>query len=449
MRYFKDPWLQVFGFLALASALLAAKGLAPSAPKAAAPIQVQNQAAAAPLKRTLNPKKAGRWIVDAANAADADTTKLSDAVANAASGETIFVRAGVYRESLSIARDVSIIGLGALRDIVVDSDAGGATLAVDAAKVSIKNVTISHSGARPGKAVEARRATLELSGVALKAGPNDEGIDAIGGSVTVSYSSLDGGNRGLDAHDGAKAALDHTSIAHAEAGVYLQGATAQINDCSFSDGKRGLIAAEQGQASVVNGTFARLGTGVWANRGGQATVSASKFPEHATAILAEERGRVEAKDCSFTAGTGPALAADGGGEALDRGSTIMRGKTAARASGKATLGLVDTQIEDMTGDAVVVEDASAALSGVKIVRGAGHGVVIGAAQAVRVERAAITKNGGAGVYFRGAQPLTLDIDGSQLSGNARGPIACEDGAKERLALRGKNNEPRDLASLIQ
>ncbi len=450
MRYLKDPWLQIFGFLALASAVLAARGLTAAGARGQIAVsQPSPQATAAPLHRTLNPKKAGRWIVDAALATDADTAKLSEALANAAAGETIFVRAGTYRAGAPITRDVTLAGLGALRDVVVESDAEGPTLAVDGAKVAVKNLTIAHSGARPGKAVEARRATLELSGVAIRSGPNDEGVDAIGGSATLSYSSVDGGSRGLDAHDGAKVALDHARISGAETGVYLQGASARINDTSFSDGKKGLTVAEQAQADVVNGSFAREEVAVWADRGGQAKVSGAKFPDHAVGVLADERGRAEVKDCEFSNGSGPALAAETGGETLDRGSSILRGRTAARASGKATLGLVDTQIEDAKSDAVAIDDASAALSGVKIVRAGGHGLVVGDAQAVRIEKSEISKNKGAGIYFRGDQDLALDLDGSRLSGNAGGAIVREQGRRGRLSIRGKNNEPRDPASLIQ
>lgn len=477
MNYLKDSWLQIFGLLALASGALAARNWqAPNGPHrrneasrpAAIPIALSEPAS--PDSNTLKSKAPGKWVVDAALAADADTAKLGDALSNALVGDTVYVRAGTYKGSVSIKRDIVIVGLGLQRDIVIDGDQAGPTLTVDSAKATIKNVTIIHSGARPGKAVESRDATLELVTVALKAGPQDVGLNVSGGAVTADFGAIEGGHKALDAHNGATVALDHMTVTKAKTGVFVQDASARLSDTVLADNERGITVVEQGQATIVNGAILRNSVGVWANRGGQVKVSSSRFIGGTTGVLADERGRAEIESCAFFDLAGNALSADSSGELADKGSTILRTKSvAAMAQSLATLSLIDTQIDDGLGDAVgVVDGASASLSGVKLTRNARAGLSIRDARAVRVEdsvvsgqkRCALEVSGAAltlkttrmtgnlcGVAFYGE--ATLDVDACDLTGNLQGPFLYPADQKKGVIVRGQNNRPRNLSSLIQ
>lgn len=471
MRYLKDPWLQVFLFLTVASGVMAAIGVGPAGKTAKIepkpPLDARQQPEPA---HTLKAKAPGKWVVDAKLALDADTDKLGEALANASAGDTVYVRVGTYKETVAIKRDVSIVGLGAQREIVVDGDAAGPTVAVDGAKVKLKNLTLSHSGIRPGKALESRRATLELQTVAVKVQAQDSGVDVIGGGLTAFYLTVEGGHRGVDAHDEAKLSLDHPSISKAETALYLQGATAHLAEPTLTDNKKGVTVAEQGSALISGGELSRNGVAVWANRGGQAKLASVKLAADGTAVVAEERGRAETESCAFSEETAGALLADTGGQAMDKGSTILRAQgTAAAAKAQGTLALVDTQIEDGQGDAVAVLDGgSAALSGVKLARNARAGVVIKDARAVRLDRATIVHHKRCALELDGGEvavkastlqqndcgaafygKATLDIEGSDFSGNDHGPLLYKPDQKDGIVLRGKNNNPRNLTSLIQ
>jgi hypothetical protein len=467
MSYFKDPWLQVFAFLALGSGLLFARSPG-AASRAGAPAPSFQAPPAAPQTGKLKPKSPGKWVVDSKLALDADTDILGEALNSAAAGDTVYVRAGLYRGAVSVKRDVFIVGLGALRDIVAESGGDLSTLTIEGAKVSIKNVTFARVEGRQGRAIESRRSQLQLAGVAIRATESSDGLDVIGGSVSGSYVSIEGGRRGLDAHDEARVSLDHLSVSKAGAGVYLQGATAELASPAFSQNKKGLVAAEQGQALVKDADFKGDGLALWANRGGQIIASGSRFA--GTGALADDRGRVELQRCSFSDAEGTAMHAAAEGTVLDKGSTILRAKgVAALAETQGTLGLVDTQFEDGASDGVVVVDGgSAALSGVKIARHARAGISVRDAKAVRVERATIAHQkrcalelagsdvsikastlmrNDCGVAFYGKG--TLSADGSDFTGNARGPVLFKPELKGEIGIAGKGNNPPNLASLVQ
>jgi hypothetical protein len=475
MRYFRDPWIQIFGFLALASGALAAFGVQsgpsprPVEAESAGPAAAVPAPAAAPGPAALRPKIAGKWVVDAALASDADTANLADALAAAAAGDTVYVRAGTYLGRFSINRDVELVGLGERGAVGLTNSSAGPALVLDSAKVAVKNITIIHSGDAPGKGVESRRARMELVGVAIKVGPQDVGLDVIGGEAAVVNGTIDGGRKAADAHDDAKLRLERVSLDNAETGLLVEGASAELVHASFTDDKNGLTVSEQGSATVVEGDFVRDAVGLWASRGGRIAASSTRFSYGATGIRADDGGRVENSSGTFTEITGSALRADSA-EIDDAGSAIYMNKdSAVSAQGRATLTLRGTRIESGAAGAVVLLDgASAVLSRAVISRNAGFGLSVRGAHDVRVEnstisgqaRCAVEIYGSAltlvttwltqnlcGVSFLGR--AVLDSDSSTFTGNKEGPFIYLPSLKNEIVVRGKNNDPRNLASLIQ
>lgn len=75
----------------------------------------------------------------------ANFTKIQDAVNNATSGSTIFVRNGTYHENVVVNKTVSLIG-ESREDTIVDCLRVGSVFVVIANNVSISNFTVRNSG---------------------------------------------------------------------------------------------------------------------------------------------------------------------------------------------------------------------------------------------------------------------------------------------------------------
>jgi|GEM_PF-2067878 len=495
MSYLRDPWLQIFAFLALTSGALAAfgrpgsasapfagSGAASAAALDSAPAaRVPAPAAAAPAAAApaappaLRPKISGKWVVDASLAADADTAKLGDALAAAAAGDVVYLRAGDYKGRFVVRRDITLIGLGARADVVIDGDGAGPSLLVDEASATIKNLTLAHAGTEAGATLEGRRAVLTLSGVEIRAGPlgpgaQDAGLEALGGAASLEDCAITGGHKGVDAHDEAKVALTRTAVTKSMTAVFVQDASVRLSECALTDDARGLTASEQGEAVLSGGEISRAAGALWATRGGRIQASGTRFNLDGAGVLADENGRVELSSAAFFGLSGAALETDSGGEIDDVGSSIARGKSVgATAGARSTLKLDGTRIEDGSGDAVdVAAGATASLKGVRFARNDGAGLSVRNALSVRVEdsdiadetRCAIEVSGAAlslkaarlsgnlcGVAFFGQS--VLDADSSRFTDNRRGPFQYTNSRKNEIVVRGENNEPRDLAALIK
>ena len=220
MRLLADAWVQAFGGLAVLSAALAVYPRLAGAPRLHRP-----------------PKTPGQWLVDARQASDSDTARLGEAVEAASEGETIFVRAGVYRESLALSRSVKLIGLGDSPAAVVIEAAGeGPGLRFSSGHALLQNLTVR--GGAP--AIEARAgARLDLRKVSL--------MRAQGGLLVRKQALVRFESGEVIGHKGCGLEL-------AGGSVLLRSVSVSLNDCGVHfDGGGSLDAEDSDFGGNVNG----------------------------------------------------------------------------------------------------------------------------------------------------------------------------------------------------
>jgi len=85
------------------------------------------------------------WIVDDDELADFRT--IQEAINNASSGDTIFVRSGIYFESILVIRTVSLIGENR-NTTIIDGSGAGSVISIAASGVNIQGFTVRNSGDR-------------------------------------------------------------------------------------------------------------------------------------------------------------------------------------------------------------------------------------------------------------------------------------------------------------
>lgn len=241
MRPLADAWVQTFGFLAVVSGALAAYGHLASRPSPAS----------APAAAAASQARGGRVLVDARLARDADTSDLAAGLASAKKGDTVYVRAGVYRGSFRPPDGVRLVGLGA-----------------------------------PGAVV------LE--------GPEDK--PALWGAPGLDVSSLTvrGGSPGLFAGSGARVSLESVSFETPFAGVVAVGAGTKVTlaGCRVQRAQKDGLQAQNGAALELDrsAVLGSGGCGVSLSQGSAARLRASTLSLNGYGVCADAASTVDLGD---------------------------------------------------------------------------------------------------------------------------------------------------------
>jgi hypothetical protein len=353
------------------------------------------------LSRSLKPRVAGLWVVDAAGGADSDATGFADVLASAKDGDVVFVRSGHYSEKILLAGSITLRGTGADRGaVVIDSD-GPLTAAVGRGSVRIEHLTLTNSGpvAATALAVSTGAAlTLVDAEIAASQGA---GLRVNGGSVEAQDVRLSG-RIALVVDGSGRAAIARGEVAGTLVGALLDGdgASGEFVKTRFHDGTRQVMVQRKARASV-SGCDLDFTPGTRNNLG---------------SIIALAGARVSATDTRIhlNRAASVGLAAQNGAAILATRVTVDHsGGFGAWVAFDGSLTLTDSAIEDNDGCAIMAENARLTLKRATL-RGSGYGVILRSRVAARA-------------------------DESRFEGFRFGSLAAYRGDESLLALSGRGN----------
>lgn len=400
--------------------------------------------------RSLTPKTAGRWIVDAAGGSGADTSSLIDAVLNAKDGDEITLRPGIYPGLVAVAGKALNIS-GATGDAGLAVIVGDAldTVAVNGGSLGLADLTVRNLGAAHGSAVSATMGRLLIRNVRLELSPRSRGLNLDRSTAAASGLAISGGYYGIRLEDAnlgladssltgvewglmffarSQAAVAGTTISGGEMGANITkgsslsmtdsrlsgmtgsgivardaGTTVRLRRVAFEGAGDGLMIYGGTAATVEGSTFSRLkGYGVAAYESGtRAEVRRSTFIGAKIALHSADSAGLKAWDCSVrnsrdigaTAYDDAVLELEGCDLADSRTFGVMaleRGRVILRRS----------RIQGSTDAGLgIADNSSAVLTDVAIGPGTGVGVAVGRGAALTAERVTIADHDLCGMKF--------------------------------------------------
>ncbi len=228
-----------------------------------------------------NPQPAKAFLAQSiiVSANDGDFSTIREALKNAAPGAKIFVRPGVYRESILLDKNVEILGDGGSpEDIVVESvDSSCILMAIE--KAFVRGLTLRGRGSNFGKAffaVDIPRGELTLENCDITS--DSLSCIAIHGSwANPSIKNClihDGADSGVYIFDNARGHIEDCEIyQNSNANVAItSGANPSIKNCRiFEGGNGGVVAWQNGAAGeienceIFNHRLANVGVSDFAN----------------------------------------------------------------------------------------------------------------------------------------------------------------------------------------
>jgi hypothetical protein len=209
----------------------------------------------------------GELVVDANG--DGTHTTIADAVADAADGDTIHVRPGTYTETVNIDKDITLMGDGPRKDIVIVAPDDGPTWSVDGSReedpyailVIDSDATISgltFRGTASEVILHGGSPTLQDSAFEMVGKAFDGSDTSFGGSSVVVTGGSDAVVSENDVTDGGPIGL-------------FAGSTAQIDGNTLRGGPHLFLVSDATGTAVTKNTV--VGTMVYGiNSHGEGTV---------------------------------------------------------------------------------------------------------------------------------------------------------------------------------
>jgi SpoVK/Ycf46/Vps4 family AAA+-type ATPase len=305
---------------------------------------------------------------------------IGDAISAARDGDVISVRPGVYPESIVLDRDVTLSGSGSPGDVRVES-AGEAVLRVAVEHVEVSGIEFAH---RDGEvAVDLRAGALHLDECVVTA---DSEVAVVArkdaqfraGGTTVRNK----GGAGVLVFDGARAELTgctFTSVG-TTAVVARSGGFASLVDCSVTDAKGAVLAADRGVGELRGCRIGDItGTAIVVEERGELTATGTEVSNvDGVAVLSAGGSRPVLRDCRVRDTTAQAIVVvQGASVEMDRVSVDGARGHAVQVLDGSTADLTECVVTGTGHDAVVAgEDGVIRLVGCEITGGTGNGVVV-------------------------------------------------------------------------
>ncbi len=268
--------------------------IAPAVPVATARPAPQNHT-------VVLPRQSHEPIVDASG--NGTHRNLTEALSASPKSARIWIRPGIYRESLLLERDVEILGDGGREQILVECGignclkiaAGSATLRgltlIGVAKtmnkkyhaVSVSGGTLTlddcivSSDSLACVAVQGRESSTRLVGCLIARGSKDGVLFSGGASGTIEHCQISGhAGHGVHIKDDASPILRECVISGNQGcGVFIQGAQAIVQNCEIqSNHKSGVHIGESSETTLSDRTISdNRQQAIDVERGARGTVS--------------------------------------------------------------------------------------------------------------------------------------------------------------------------------
>lgn len=399
-RLAEDPWIQIFLLLALLSGAMTAHSGLNRAWRAGGTRALWRSLTG----RALEPRVPGKWVIDLAGGAGADTTDLAEAVEQARPGSEILIRPGVHPLDARLNRPLALIGQGAGPEEVTLLARSSAAVEAVSGSIVLRNLTLVFEGSG-GAALRVGGGDVRLTRVRLRAPEGSRGADVLNGRLFASETVFDGGGTGVMLL-GRRARGEFVGALFYNSGHGLRvsdGAEAVVSSCVFKD-NAGAFAADaeglvQDSGSIIKGS-------------------------RETAVAASDRAKVRLSGTRIEGARRHGITLTQGAEAvLNRVRITAGGGAGVSVTGKAELHGINLELRDNRSCAVELDNASAFLDS----------TVAGGNQC--------------GVAFFGKG--SFQSNGGDFTGNARGALLYSDRFKAAIFLRGTGNLPPDFQALFR
>jgi parallel beta-helix repeat protein len=195
--------------------------------------------------------------VDASGSGDYKT--IASAILGARPQDTIVLRPGTYKESLTIDRDVRIVGEGGRSKVIVESAPGANVFTFTAGSATLTGLTIRNTDpARDLSAITVRGGTpvIEDCDLTSSAGSAVYIFDFYGAGanpVIRNCTMRNSGGSGVWFHTRGKGMIEKCVISgNALSGVVIRtGGNPVVRDCEIRDNKEtGVFVDDQGQGTI-------------------------------------------------------------------------------------------------------------------------------------------------------------------------------------------------------
>lgn len=297
-------------------------------------------------------------------------TSIQAAIDAAEPGATIVIAPGVYRERLTIEKDLRIIGAAAVQT-VIDGDGEGTVISITAGNVSFSGITVTGSGSGRGVAgiLAIGESEVELTAVSIVDNSN-VGIllrDAV--QATIVGSTIERNGHGLFLTGDVEANLYVSHVRkNQEDGIELGGNAELHLFASTIEGnvRTGITLADTARVRISASTIStnKIGLDLWDST--SAEIIASTIEQSTWGILVSDRAEVTIAGSTIQENRvfGISLSCGARGTIID--STIQRNEWGIDLEGTAYLAITGSLIQNNSWGIGLGESAGASISGNRI-----------------------------------------------------------------------------------
>jgi molecular chaperone DnaK (HSP70) len=351
------------------------------------------------------------YVVSASG--DADYTTIGAALKQAKAHGQIVVRPGTYRESLTLDREIEIIGSGSREQVVIETGAA-IGLKMATAHAIVRGITLRHSAARATNwnthgAVVVAQGCLELENCRIEATIQGVSVWGTASRVMLRGCHVHGGqNAGLAVNYGAQATLDGCELANnRHAGIHVRdrGSRASLQRCHIHDGKGpGISLSSEGQITLeyceISGN-ASVGIQICDERSSATLRQCRIHDGQDRGIAVWQKGRLVAEDCDLFGNlhAGLLVAEDGSIAQLTQCRVYAGRYTGIDVASKGRVTLDQCDLHLNAGAAIRVSDAGsqATIQQCEIHEGLYAGVVVQKRGQAQLTKTHLASNSGPGI----------------------------------------------------
>jgi len=312
---------------------------------------------------------------------------IQSAIDAASPGDTIYVRPGVYDESLEFKNGISLIGSGA--EVTIVRNGYGFDEVLHARNVSagrIEGFTFRRLGSiLPASVVVLESAAPTVADCVITGGQTS-GLDIRGlsGTPTIDRCEIHGnGGNGVSIASGAAIRIDHSVIRdNGAAGILVEDSSVDLTSSELlSNGTSGVVLAGAALAALSD-------------------CRVSDHPQWGIDVH---------DDAAFSAADSELLDNDVGAVRLDEAAsgildrvTVARGGVGIRAEGASDVEVSNAIIRNAAATGIDVRDGAAArIDRTEISGAAGSAISISSSEACTIDHATAARNGGDGLVSTG------------------------------------------------